>query len=327
MPDTKTPRLIWLDWANVLAMLGVVWFHIPSAIEEPVKETEFFAVNIAFFVLAGVSFEIARHYSGLVQTLQFYKQRFCRLIVPVAIFFFIFYALWLLIGRSLAGDSEAWYEPIGELLTGRLRTVIAPCWFVFGLFCMLLIFAFVPWKSKWRYPVYFLLGMAPMLQAYLNVPNYMELNQALLFIPFFAIGTALRKDHKALTLVVAGMAATLIGLCAKAPVNLCFSWIDVAVGSIYTAIIISLSLVFGRAFGQPDIIKILRYGSLVILATQNNIIGMSRVLMGKATGQAQFLADHIVAQIGVLILVYLISLPIIMFIKRYAPFILGRKKK
>lgn len=37
-------RILWLDMANVLAMSCVVWFHIPSQMEEPIREWEYIYV-------------------------------------------------------------------------------------------------------------------------------------------------------------------------------------------------------------------------------------------------------------------------------------------
>lgn len=53
-------RILWLDMANVLAMSCVVWFHIPSQMEEPIREWEYICVNIPFFLFPGYSYALSK---------------------------------------------------------------------------------------------------------------------------------------------------------------------------------------------------------------------------------------------------------------------------
>ena len=68
----------------------------------------------------------------------------------------------------------------------------------------------------------------------------------------------------------------------------------------------------------------LRYGALILLATQNYIIGVTKVLLDKITQEPDFLAHHFALKPIVLLLVYLVTLPIIHSICRHCPQILGR---
>ncbi len=117
MHNITQTRIAWLDFANVLAMIGVVWFHVPSAIEVPIRTHEYFIVNMTFFMLAGISHELTWNKLENKSIIQFILHKFRRFGIPTLCFFTLFYILWLIIGRNLAGDTEHWYEPLIEYLS------------------------------------------------------------------------------------------------------------------------------------------------------------------------------------------------------------------
>ena len=85
--NTKTSRLLWLDMANVLAMVGVVLFHIPSNVELSFREDEFVAVNECFFLMSGVSLGlILQKVNNFVELFTFLNKRIVRLGVPTVVF-------------------------------------------------------------------------------------------------------------------------------------------------------------------------------------------------------------------------------------------------
>ena len=107
-------RILWLDMANVLAMVCVVWFHIPSQLEMPIRGWEYICVNIPFFLLSGYSYAIGRKQdetfkSHLLTTLR-------TLYLPTIIFFTCFYLLWIAIGKTdfLKNGNDAFLKYMDE---------------------------------------------------------------------------------------------------------------------------------------------------------------------------------------------------------------------
>lgn len=311
-------RYSWLEWANVLAMFFVVLFHIPSEIENPIRSVEYIAVNVPFFILSGVSFRIyLEHRKDNLSFVEFAKSRLKRFGPPTVIFFSFFYLLWLLVGKKLAGDTEEWYIPLVEFLTGNLVTVLSTYWFIFCLLTIQLIYFIIYSFTKSSLIILGICILLHFINQICDIPSYYQMVNAMTFIPFFAMGTCYsfnsEHEYKAMALpIIFIIIYGVLSISGYNDVN-----IDVSKGYIIgiclTVFLISGSYLFSQFWGCPHFISFLRAGALVLLATQNNIIGICKVLLDKITGSHDYLAHHIYFKPITFLMVYIVSSPIILF--------------
>ena len=233
----------------------------------------------------------------------------------------------MIAGRELAGDKEAWYVPLEELVTGKLHTVIAPYWFVICLLTMNIIFSVAYGLLSDKRVMFLVLGCVPALNL-LPQPDVFELHYALKFFPYMVLGSLFfisEKGRANLCLsFVAGCACCYILYKVVNADEELFGWSN-AYGLVYTLVILVLSKILEK-LTCSRILSLLRSGALVLLATQNYIIGFARIVLDRLTHQDDFLVNHIVFKPLVLLAVYAITLPLIWLIVNYAPFVLGKKK-
>lgn len=319
-------RYSWLEWANVLAMFAVVLFHIPSKQEMPFRDIEYIAVNIPFFILSGISFRIfLEHRGSNLSFITLITSRLKRFGIPTIIFFAIFYLLWLIIGKRLAGDTDTWYAPLLELMTGHLTIVLATYWFIICLFIIQLMYFTISYFTHNRAVV---LGISILLQLLcfaIDIPNYYELQRAFLFMPFFSLGTCYSSSSKYEHKTIAIPVVCFITYCT---ICIFVFGIDLLnygqghiIGMILLTFILAISLFCSHLLDCPRFISFLRSGALVILATQNNIIGICKVMFDKLFCSHDFLANHIICKPITFLIVYIVTIPIILLFKTSA----GRK--
>lgn len=321
-------RLLWLDMANIFAMVGVVLFHIPSAAEQPYRAEEFMVVNSCFFFLAGFSFSLSIHCDTHWRTqVKYLLHRAKQLLIPTVFFFFVFYALWLAVGRRMASDTELWYDPITELLRGKLHTVVAPYWFVFCLLTMTVLHTITGLVVRNRTAVALILGLMPLANN-LDIPDFYELRYACMLLPVFALGHLLSQPKATrihYSLLIIGWALSLATeYLITGSTNP--SLTSVLGGGVYILLIVWISRRLASLAGL-GVMKLLRNGALVLLATQNYIIGICRIGLDKVFGEADYLTNHIGLKPVILIVVYSLSIPLIWFILNRMPWFLGWKQK
>ncbi|MCF0232438.1 MAG: acyltransferase family protein, partial [Enterococcus sp.] len=136
MTSDNKQRLVWIDYAKVCSMVLVVFYHTPPQLGA--IDTVVGLMRLpAFFLVAGFLFKVEK-FDNLWQLV---LHRSKQLLVPYFFFFAVFYVIWLLFGRDMAGDTDVEiYEPIIEFVTGRPQTICAPMWFVVCLFSIQIIY-------------------------------------------------------------------------------------------------------------------------------------------------------------------------------------------
>lgn len=309
-------RVKWLDYANVLAMLAVVWFHVPSAAEAQIRHLEYITVNIPFFLLSGYVFALAG--KDKRNTKDFLKHLCKSLLVPTCFFYAFFYVLWLVAGRRLAGDAELWNVPLQEFIQGQFNVVLATYWFVISLFVMNLLYYALS-KSQSHLLVALACGLMPVISLYCPLPGLFRLREAMLFIPFFAIGAGLYRLREHRT-AYADIALCLLCLAVYCLIShhtdtAYYRWYEMLSGLALCAVVYLVAKACSGYSRADRFVGTLRYGALVLLATQNYIIGCAKVL---------FDISDIRLKPLVIISVYAITYPIILLIRKKMPFILGK---
>ena len=321
-------RIKWLDWANVLAMACVVWFHVPSALELPVRHAEYVIVNVTFFILSGFSFSLTGYQA--VPFRQFVRRIAQRLILPTAVFYFAFYVLWLIVGKRLGGDVAEWYAPLLEFATGNFSLVLATYWFVVSLVTMQLACYVLGRTVRNRSAMALVCGAGATATLFIGYVPFLCLTATLQFLPFFALGcfacgaVTARARWRNVCLIALGE-ALYFALANITDTETGYSVGEALAGCAVCAVVCGGAVALSRTDSGTWAMQLLRYGALVLLATQNYIIGLCRVFLDKVSAEHDFLASHFVLKPLVFVCVYVVTVPVIILVKRKCPCILGRR--
>lgn len=321
-------RAEWLDLANVVAMVCVVWFHIPSAVEAPARHVEYITVNAMFFILSGCSFGFAQHRYVTFRTL---LRHICRrLLWPTTVMYAVCYVLWLGIGKKLGGDTAEWYEPLVQFVTGRFSLVLSTYWFIVCLIGMQIFSFGLNRMVRSRSALALVSGLLPLLTLPLGVIDCYCIPEALAFFPFFSLGVLTSQDKDVRGYRIRHLPCLMTGWC----IYFCiihmmhfptvYTPAEAAYGMGACLVVVAASGLVCRKRHAGRMVATLRYGALVLLASQNYIIGLCRVVLDRVTQEQDFLARHMALKPVVLIGVYAVSIPAILLIRHFCPQILGR---
>ena len=132
-------RKAWLDYIKFIAMFLVVVYHTPPRYDTAHEVALFNMGAPVFFFAAGYLFDIAKQKGFLT----FLRRRASRILIPYTTFFIVFYALWLIVGRRMAGPEEQAIDsltPLWQFFQGTPDVVLGPFWFLAALFTMQVIY-------------------------------------------------------------------------------------------------------------------------------------------------------------------------------------------
>lgn len=343
-------RKVWLDYIKLIAMFLVVVYHTPPRCECDGYVHELALFNMGapvFFFAAGYLFNITRQGGFLA----FLLHRARQLLIPYASFSVIFYALWLVVGRKMAGgqemDIDSW-TPVWQFLQGAPDVVLGTFWFLVALFTMQLIY----YPIRKYLPGYWPLGVAVLLNLSLfvipdtPVMHLWNLDKALLYMPIYAIGNCCRPQvDKLVSMVQTGkcgidvrvfhrcVAAAVLGLgflilapvhWDREPAYVLAPLAIILVLPLYTMICRGLEAVHSPAMDR--IARTVAINGISYLALQNYLIGIIKMVIGKLAGPATF-DDNIILKIVIALVVMAILYPLALIIERYLPFLLGKPYK
>lgn len=328
-------REAWLDNIKLIAMLLVVVYHTPPRYDNAHEMALFNMGAPVFFFAAGYLFNMARQQGFL----SFLRHRARQILVPYTTFFVIFYALWLAVGRRMAGPEEMaidTFTPLWQFVQGTPDVVLGPFWFLAALFTMQVIY----------YPIRrFLTGCWPLLVALLlslsllvmpDLPwfRYWNLDKAFLYMPIYALGNCCRpliehfdfsKTSRSLLWVV--LAVLGLGFLIFAPLN-----IDRSVAYVLAPISVIFTLPYYTAMCRwlqgsalvSRIARVVAITSITYLALQNYLIGVIKIVLAKVMGP-EIWDDNFVLKVAVALAVMAILYPIAIFVDRRLPWLLGKK--
>ena len=331
-------RQAWLDYIKFIAMFLVVVYHTPPRCECDGHVHELALFNMGapvFFFAAGYLFNIAKQKNFL----NFLLHRARQILVPYTSFFIIFYALWLFVGRRMAGPEEQAIDtlvPVWQFIQGMPDVVLGTFWFLAALFTMQVIYYPIRkyLSGFWPLAVALLLSLSLL---FIDLPwlRYWNLDKALLYMPIYAIGnvcrdaesrfsTALNGTSKALVCIL--LAALGLGFLIVAPQT-----IDRAVAYVLApeAIILVLPLYAGICkwlethHGTSRIAQTVAITGISYLALQNYLIGVIKIVVTRLLGEGVF-DGNIVLKVVIAVAVMAILYPLVLFIERYLPFLLGK---
>ncbi len=330
-------RQAWLDYIKFIAMTLVVVYHTPPRYDSAREAALFNMGAPVFFFAAGYLFNIAKQKNFL----SFLGHRARQILVPYTTFFIIFYALWLAVGRRMAGPEEQAidvFTPMWQFVQGTPDVVLGPFWFLAALFTMQVIY--YPIKRYlsgcWPLVVALLLSVGLLVMPDLPWFRYWNLDKAFLYMPIYAFGNCCRPlvekfefSTPARSLLWMALAVLGLGFLILAPLN-----IDRAVAYVLApeAVILVLPLYTAvckwleKRCGTSRIAQTVAITGITYLALQNYLIGVIKIVAARLLGP-EILDDSILFKVVIALVVMVVLYPLAVFIERYLPFLLGKGYK
>lgn len=330
-------RKAWLDYLKCIAMFMVVVYHTPPRYNNAHEAALFNMGAPVFFFAAGYLFNIARQQNFLA----FLRHRARQILVPYTTFFIIFYALWLVVGRRMAGPEELNIDtltPLWQFIQGTPDVVLGPFWFLAALFTMQLIYYPIKKYLTGYWPLVVALLLSLSLLVMPDVPwfRYWNLDKALLYMPIYALGNCCRPQveifdfKKPLPSVMWLLQAALgLGFLIIAPLTINR---DVAYVLAPEAVILVLPLYTAlckwleSSFGTNRFVQTVAITGITYLALQNYLIGIIKIVVGRIVGPGAF-DDNILLKVVIALIVMVVLYPLVLIVERYFPFLLGKPYK
>ena len=330
-------RQAWLDYIKFIAMTLVVVYHTPPRYDSAHEAALFNMGAPVFFFAAGYLFNIAKQKNFFT----FLRHRARQILVPYTTFFIIFYALWLVVGRRMAGPEEQAIDvltPLWQFVQGTPDVVLGPFWFLAALFTMQVIYYPIKRYLSGYWPLVVALLLSVGLLVMPDVPwfRYWNLDKAFLYMPIYAFGNRCRPlvgkfdfATPARSLLWIVLAVLGLGFLIVAPLNIDR---DVAYVLAPEAVILVLPLYtvvckwLEDRCGTSRIAQTVAITGITYLALQNYLIGVIKIVAAKLLGPA-VLDDSILLKIVIALVVMAVLYPLAIFIERYLPFLLGKGYK
>ena len=330
-------RQAWLDYIKFIAMTLVVVYHTPPRYDSAHEAALFNMGAPVFFFAAGYLFNIAKQKNFFT----FLRHRARQILVPYTTFFIIFYALWLVVGRRMAGPEEQAIDvltPLWQFVQGTPDVVLGPFWFLAALFTMQVIYYPIKRYLSGHWPLVVALLLSVGLLVMPDVPwfRYWNLDKAFLYMPIYAFGNCCRTlvgkfdfATPARSLLWIVLAVLGLGFLIVAPLNIDR---DVAYVLAPEAVILVLPLYTAVCkwledrCGTSRIAQTVAITGITYLALQNYLIGVIKIVAAKLLGPA-VLDDSILLKIVIALVVMAVLYPLAIFIERYLPFLLGKGYK
>ena len=330
-------RLAWLDYMKFIAMFLVVIYHTPPRYDTAHEVALFNMGAPVFFFAAGYLFNIARQKDFFT----FLRHRARQILVPYTTFFVIFYALWLVVGRRMAGPEEmaiGTLTPVWQFIQGTPDVVLGPFWFLAALFTMQVIYYPIRKYLSGYWPLVASLLLSLCLFILPDVPcfRYWNLDRALLYMPLYALGNCCHPLVGKFDFSLVGrsllwllLAVVGLGFLIVAPLT-----IDRAVAYVLAPEAVILVLPFYTAICKwleqlnvgSSIARNVAITGITYLALQNYLIGVIKMLVTKFAGP-NILDDNILMKVSIAIVVMIILYPMALIIDRYLPWLLGKSRK
>ena len=330
-------RKAWLDYMKTIAMFLVVVYHTPPRYDTAHEVALFNMGAPVFFFAAGYLFNIAKQKDFW----SFLRRRASRILIPYTTFFIVFYALWLVVGRRMAGPEEMAIDtltPLWQFFQGTPDVVLGPFWFLAALFTMQVIYYPIRkcLNGYWPLVVALLLSLSLLIMPDVLWLRYWNLDKALLYMPIYAVGNCCRPlvdkfDFNTLGRSVLWLSLAVVGLgfLIIAPLT-----IDRGVAYVLApgAVILVVPLYTAISKWLEDhhlaagIARNIAITSITYLALQNYLIGIIKMLVAKFASPEVF-DDNILLKVLIAVAVMAILYPLALFVERYLPFLLGKPNK
>lgn len=342
-------RKAWIDYMKFIAMALVVFHHSPPRYEPSHEQALIYVGMPMFFFASGYLFNIAKQKDFFT----FLRQRARQLLVPYTTFFIVFYALWLVVGRRMAGPEEMAidkFTPLWQFIKGRPDVVVAPFWFLATMFTLQLIYYPIRryLSGYWPFVVAVLLCLSLLVLPDVDWMRYWNFDRALLYMPLFAFGNCCKRLVDSVSLsglkwdngtrpAVSGPVTVLVMLLATA-VSMAFliiAPVDMEPGLAYVLaplasllfipLYVSLCKWVASVFGPSRVARNVAITGITFLGLQNYLIGIMKMIVSRLFGPEQ-LDENILWKFVIGFVVMLILYPLALIVERYFPWMLGKSR-
>ncbi len=338
-------RIDWIDYAKAIAIIGVVFLHVP--IGNPFRMIASAIVVPLFFFLAGFFAKT----NSMSTYKEFMKKRGLNILIPYLVFNFVNYLFWLFIARHYGSDSTeqvAVWQPLYGILYATSENMVhyIPLWFLSCLFAVETLYFFIRkycTRVFVRWMLIIILLVTAFLLSYFSVPLLpWNVNGACYMLFFFAIGNSLKYILiKPISLrFEMGILALLFIFCGLLAGYLAVSTAEVKIYSNQygNPIITIMSTVFGiisvisfakileRSFPTIKSLVFVGRNTLIILCLHltigSFIKAFTSFILNLPLDIYQNLYVRLLYALGSLVLL----VPFIWFINKYFPYLIGKKK-
>lgn len=340
---TGLQRQAWLDYVRFFSIFLVIVFHTPPRLEL-VDDAVILNLRVpVFFCISGFLYSFDRWHSFGA----YFRHRAKQILVPYCTFFVIFYVLWLAVGRQMVGAEEqaiSVWQPVKEMLCGNPQTVVAPFWYIACLFTIQLIYwcveRVVPRKGVFAVCVALALGtyLIPYeVPEVLAIGEFWNLGNALIFLPFYALGnsfkpmlTRLRFGAPPQASLIVALAVVSVGvMVSAAPLRAAdpqaYSLVRIGAGLMVIPCYFCVAKWVASRLGHCRVVEAVVVSGTVYLGLQNYFIGIIKILLTR-TLYPTVLDDHIWLKYAIAIAVMAAIYPVAQAIERYTPWLIGKGK-
>jgi len=337
-------RVVWVDYVKAFCIFFVVLGH--SHVSHPIK-IFIYAFHIpTFFFISGLFFS----FDNYPTYFSFLKKRITQLLLPYLFFNIITYLFWLFIGRNFGLDAENQISPLiplwgifyGSPVCHFLEHCI-PLWFIICLFSVENIYYVVFYKVKTKFMNLFFIFLFAILgyidYKYNNFVFPWGINVVLAMICFYGVGSFFKIDHfthkktsnNRLFLYLLFSLILLIlfaGFNGKIEVayrdynNYIYFFIAATFGILF---IIQFCKLLFRIFGHINFLQFIGKNTLIILALHSIAGSFIKAFFVYVLNQPLSVFDNNLYAFIYATLSIIILIPVIFFINKYIPFLIGKK--
>ena len=332
----QTNRINWIDWGKAIAVIGIVYIHLPQSQEWFYFRYLQACVVTIFFFLSGY---LKKDYGSDKQNWQKYWHS---LILPYLLYNAIVYPYWLVKYYMQNGGMPDLFHamrPIfGTLLfqheNAFCEPLDGPMWYLPAILLMHII---IDWCRKTRYPHQIMIALCIISfffyfsnKYYMFLPNLTPMG---LFrsLPFYYIGYTLRQQDLYLDINPKRDLATFMGGLSLS--LLLFYW-HLHENKFLLHIALFYPVVIGFIFGvisgcklmdgiKSDIITNLSIGTLVIVGLHSCIIGFVNFALEHILNIEDLCYQWDEALIIAIAIVFLLY-PLILVMQAYIPILIGK---
>jgi len=343
-----TNRIDWIDYAKAVAIFCVVMLH--AGIPNPTRGIIRMGLIPLFFCISGVFANIKRYRTFR----DFMKQKGLHILIPYLCFNIITYLFWVFIGRHVGYDADVptvWWKPLVGMIYGEYSGFVhyIPLWFLACLFSTetlyYLIFRHIRKKSIYWLFVGIIACIGGLNYYFNPIPLPWGIHIAFPMLVFYATGAffseQIRTDsyrnlqlRYSYTLIV--LSATIVaGIYLLNPGEVLVfkneygNYFLFFIGA-FAAILFSLLFCRLMAYYASEHLNWLAFigrNTLIILCLHLIIFSFIKGIT--------YYVFHLPLEIyletwAILVLsitTMVLFVPLIVFINRYCPFIIGKRKK
>lgn len=344
---TGAERKAWLDYVRFFSIFLVIVFHTPPRL--PLFD-DAVILNLrvpVFFCISGFLYSASR-FRGFGH---YVAHRSRQILIPYTTFFIVFYALWLVVGRRMAGAEEqaiSIYRPLLEFVMGDPQVVLAPFWYIACLFTMQMLYYWIERlvPRRWIFAVCVLIAVLVYFspwylkfdafgQTY-RVMRFWNLGNAMLFLPFYALGNCCKgwldrlefKTPSRTTLLVLLAAASMALMVVVAPLEAydgtLYRLVRIVAGMMVIPAYMCIAKVIVNRFGHQRVIEFVVVSGTVYLGLQNYFIKIGQMVLEKFT-HAGIMDEQIWLKFVLALVVMVAIYPFAWLIDRYIPWFLGKR--